>query len=170
MLAEQIYHETPPYFHAYIDLVSMPDIVTGLQFSMDETMMLVDKIPSSKRNYAYAPGKWTIAEVLRHIIDCERIFACRALRLSRMDSTPLPGFDQDLYTDNLKNKTVDFTTLVEEYKLVRLSSVLLYKQMDEEMLQFEGTVNGSPVTARAYGYIINGHNLHHNNIILNRYL
>jgi uncharacterized damage-inducible protein DinB len=133
-------------------------------------LSLLDETPKEKLEYAYAEGKWTLAEVLLHIIDAERVFQYRALRFARNDKTPLPGFDQDVYVphSNASKRTIE--DIKEEYMAVRQSTILLFNSFDDEALQRLGVSSGSPLSVRATGFIISGHQAHHLKIIRERYL
>ncbi len=120
--------------------------------------------------YRYAKDKWTIKEVLIHLIDMERIYACRALRFARNDQTGLPGFDggQYVYSSGANNR--DISDLLDELEAVRHSTIAMVEGFDEKALIRSGTINGKPVSVRALIYHIAGHELHHIKIIKERYL
>ncbi|NNL82280.1 MAG: DinB family protein, partial [Winogradskyella sp.] len=113
---------------------------------------------------------WTIKDILLHLIDTERVFSYRALRIARGDSTPLPGFDQDLYVENALARNRTMTSLIEEYKSLRQSTLTLFKTFTPEMLISTGTASDSAISVRAIGYILSGHENHHKIIIEDRYL
>ena len=129
-----------------------------------------EKIPVDKINHAYAKGKWTIKEVLQHMIDSERVFCYRALRFARKDPTPLPGFDENLFAENAKADQRSWNDLLEEFKAVRKATEFLYSSFDEEQLHAEGISNKHSNYVLAFGYISVGHALHHVKIIKERYL
>lgn len=159
-----------PYFKNYIDKVKTEDLLQELKNSQAITHELMLSITPEMENYAYEKGKWTLKEVLRHINDAERIFAYRALRLSRLDATPLAGFDENSYIENTKELQPSMQEMIAEFQAIRESSILLFSQMSDKMLDFEGIANNSSITARAIGYILVGHNVHHYEIIQKRYL
>jgi len=158
------------YYKKYIDLVSAQDLTDAMEYGSTQTIKLVNNIPPSKYDYSYADGKWTVKESLLHIIDTERIFAYRALRFARGDKTNLPGFDQDAYVPMAKGHQRSFSAIIKEYKSVRQASITLYKSFDDEMLSSIGTASDNPFSVRALGYIITGHEIHHRNILNERYL
>lgn len=160
----------PDYFVYYIGLVKENDLVQCLSQCRENTLDLFSLIPVEKEAYAYAPGKWTVKQLLSHIIDTERVFAYRALRFSRMDSTELPGYDENLFAANSNTENLMLERLMEEYRAVRRSTLSLFEAMTDPMLDFEGTANKMQTSARALGYMIAGHELHHCRILKERYL
>jgi hypothetical protein len=170
MIDKTIYQHAPQYCHYYFDLVKTDDLLTELEKSYQATQDLFCLIRSEKENYSYQPNKWTTKEVLRHIIDCERVYTYRALRLSRFDDTELPGFDENKYIDNIKNVEQNLTDLKDEYENVRKSTIALFKTMTNEMLDFKGIANKFVFTPRTIGFMTVGHNLHHCNFIKTNYL
>lgn len=158
------------YYKKYIDLVDTEDINDALEYGTSQMIKLTNNIPPTKYDFAYAPGKWTVKEGLIHLIDTERIFAYRALRFARGDKQELPGFDQDEYVPKSKGHQRSFSAIMKEYKSVRQASISLYKSFDEEMLSQAGTASGNPFSVRALGYIIAGHEIHHRNLLKERYL
>ncbi len=162
--------EFNPYYSTYISKAEYPNIVQGLEKSQKEFVDFVNSIPDEKFTYAYAEGKWTIAEVLLHLIDAERIFAYRALCFARNDSTPLAGFDQDAYVPNSNANNYSKKDVIMDYEAVRRSSISLFKGFTDEMLLRVGEASGSLMSARAAGYILAGHQKHHFEVIKERYL
>lgn len=160
----------PDYFVYYTGLVKENDLVQALSHCREHTLDLFSSVPVEKENYAYAPGKWTVKQLLSHLIDTERIFAYRALRFSRMDSTELPGYDENLFAANSNTENLMLERLLEEYRAVRKSTLSLFEAMNDEMLDFKGTANGMQCTARALGYMIVGHEIHHCKVLKERYL
>ncbi|MFN7118133.1 MAG: DinB family protein [Saprospiraceae bacterium] len=159
-----------PFYQKYIDLVPDGDIVELLIQAKDELIALLQAIPPNKWDYRYAEDKWSIREVMLHLIDSERIFAYRALRIARNDRTPLSGFDQDAYVpaSNAANRSWD--SIISEYIAVRDASIQLYKNFIPEMWQNTGSANNNPVTVLALAYIIYGHERNHLKIFHERYL
>ena len=135
-----------------------------------EILEFYTSLPEEKAQYAYAEGKWTIIELLQHIIDAERVFAYRATRIARKDTTPLPGFDENAFTENSLAGTRDFNLLKEEFAALRRSTDIFIAALSEEQLQQNGTASGKYITANAIAFIIYGHLLHHMNITRERYL
>ncbi|HNU60198.1 MAG TPA: DinB family protein [Aquaticitalea sp.] len=162
--------EYAPYYRTYLENIEAIGLVQGLRDNFKKCESLLLGLPADKHEYQYAVGKWTIKEMVQHLIDSERIFAYRALRIARNDQTPLPGFDQNEYVPPSKANSRNFDGLIEEYRAVRLSTVNLFDSFDAEMLVRVGTASNYPVSVRALGYIIMGHENHHCNIISERYL
>ena len=158
------------YYKTYIDQVDGDDFLGVLRMSVVSTTSFLLSVPKDKWDYAYADGKWSLKEVLIHMIDTERIFAYRALRFARNDMEPLPGFDQDSYIPfcNASNRSTD--SIIEEYQAVRSATIHLFENMDDEALDRQGTASGSPFSARAVGFVIAGHELHHLQVIREKYM
>ena len=170
MLTQLKEGEFNPYYGTYISKAEHVDIVEGLQQSKKEFVDFVNSIPADKWNFAYAEGKWTIAEILQHLIDTERIFAYRALRFGRNDKTPIMGFEQDAYVPNSNANNYSKDELLEDFEAVRDASITLFKRFTDEMLLRIGEASGSTMSTRAVGYILPGHQKHHLQIINERYL
>ncbi|MEM9259000.1 MAG: DinB family protein [Bacteroidota bacterium] len=162
-------HEFAPYYARYI--AKIPDITlrSALDESMAALLEYLTHVPEDRVDYAYAPGKWTIRQCLQHIIDSERIFAYRALRISRGDETPLPGFEQDDYAAAAKVAHRSFMGMVEEFRLVRQTTIHLFKSLSEEDLLRMGTMSGGSVSVRGLGFIICGHVFHHAELYREKY-
>lgn len=163
-------NEYAQYFKKYIDLVASQDVTESMEYGSVKTIKLFNNIPPSKYDHSYAEGKWTVKESILHLMDTERIFAYRALRIARGDTTELPGFDQDAYVPMSKGHQRSFSAIVKEYKSVRQASISLFKSFDEEMLARVGSASNNPFSVRALGYMIAGHEIHHSNILSERYL
>ncbi len=159
-----------PYYERYIDLVGSGDVLDTLSRQMAETQALLRSLPASVATYRYAPGKWSVNEVIGHLIDSERIFAARALRFARNDPTALPGFEQDDYVGNSSFDSYPLGELASELGTVRESTLFLFKHLEEDAWMRRGTANGAEVSVRALAYIIAGHELHHRGILRARYL
>jgi len=159
-----------PYYGKYVSLVPDGDIVTVLGKQMEETVGLLNSIPESRANFRYAPDKWSIKELVGHVIDTERIFAYRALRFARNDKTPLPGYEQDDYVSNAAFDSCTLTDLASELKSVRQATLFLFKHLDEDAWMRRGLANDSEASVRALAHIIAGHELHHREILRSRYL
>jgi hypothetical protein len=123
-----------------------------------------------KGNYRYAPGKWTVKELLGHITDSERVFAYRALVFARNDSAALPGFDQDPWVQYANHSNVSLKDLVDEFDAVRRSTIHLLRQLDPAAWMRLGIANNNPITVRALAYVIAGHTEHHLEILKSRYV
>jgi len=170
LISKPVSGEYPPYASMYIDL--LPDdglVLQHLEENLKKTQYFILSIPDEIHNYRYAEGKWTIREILVHIIDDERIYGYRALRFARNDKTELPGFEQDEYAvySNANNRTIE--SILEEYESVRRSTISLFRNLPDEAFLRSGTANNNPVTVRALIYHIAGHELHHMNIIRRNY-
>ena len=163
-------NEYAEYYQKYTSLVSENDIRDAYARQPSELRAALDGTAEEKGTFAYADGKWTIKEVLSHLIDGERIFAYRMLRVSRGDETPIEGFEQDGYIENSNANNRTFTELLEEFELCRRANVLLLNNLDEAGLKRMGTASGNPVSARALANISIGHVRHHLNILNERYL
>jgi uncharacterized damage-inducible protein DinB len=159
-----------PYYARYIDLVPDGDVITTLSTQMDETRALLRQFPASMSGYRYGPDKWTVNEVLGHLIDSERIFGIRALRFARNDSTPLPGFEQDDYVANADFNSCALSELAAEFAAVRAATLFFYRHLNESAWMRRGLANNAAVTVRALAYITAGHELHHRGILRDRYL
>jgi hypothetical protein len=161
---------TPPFYHNYINLVPVDDLMAAFKNETPAFVLFLESIPSGKLDYRYAEGKWSIRELLQHIIDAERIFGYRALRFARKDSTPLQGFDENLYGETSKAEKRNWVELLEEFKTVRKSSEFLFGSFDEEQMNATGVSSNKSISVLALGYIIIGHTIHHRKIISERYL
>ncbi len=160
------YHE---YYQHYIDLVKGDDIFRIFIEQNLESQNILNSFPESKGTYSYAEGKWTIKEVIGHLIDIERIFACRALSIARGDKQDLPNVDQDLYVNNGNfNKRLLFD-LNYEFRLLRETNILLFGSFDKSILHNRGVVNGNEVTVLALMFMTAGHEKHHLKILNERY-
>lgn len=162
--------EYAPYYDKYVSLIKDGDILTTLNQQLDQSLALLANISEERANFRYGPDKWSIKEVLGHLIDTERIFAYRALRFARNDTTNLPGFDQDDYIRNASFDDCTLNELAAEFAHVRRSNLSLFKHLDEEAWKRKGAANDSEVSVRALAYIIAGHELHHMDILHRRYL
>jgi hypothetical protein len=170
MTDKSIYKDAPDYCHYFFDLVQSNDLISELHKSKQTTHDFILSIPFGKENYTYSENKWTIKEVLRHIIDSERVYAYRALRFSRFDNTELPGFDENEYIKSVKNIKYNLKDLLIEYLNVRDASINLFNFLTDEMLDFKGIANKVNYTARTLGFMSVGHNIHHCNFIKTKYL
>lgn len=163
--------EFPEYASMYIDLIPNDGrLLSHLWSNLKSTKELVQSLSAEKLLFRYAEGKWTIKEVLVHLIDDERIYTYRALRFARNDNTELPGFDQDPFAfySNANKRSVEST--LEEYEAVRLATITLFDGLSDDVMLRSGMANKNISTVRALGYHIAGHEMHHVNIIKSRYL
>jgi len=162
--------EYAPYYGRYIDLVPPGSIIATLQQQLAETRGLLARLAEEKAGYRYAPGKWSIKEVIGHVADSERVFAYRALRFARNDATPLPGFEQDGYVTNGKFDRRPLRELGNEYEHVRIASIDLFAPLAEDEWTKRGIANAVEVSVRALAWIIAGHEIHHRNVLQEKYL
>jgi len=160
----------PEFYHGYINQVPEDDLMQAFKNGTSSFIQLIENIPVEKRDYRYAEGKWTIKEVLQHIIDGERVFDYRALCFARKDPSPLPGFDENIFATNAKADKRKWDELLEEFKAVRKGSEILFGSFDDEQLNTEGVANNHKNYVLAFGYVVVGHSLHHIRIIRERYL
>lgn len=163
-------NEYAPYYQPYIDKVPDGDILRMLHLQKIAFSELLASIPDEKWTYRYAPGKFSVAEVLSHVIDAERIFTYRALRFARNDRTSLPGFDQDDYAPFCGADRRTKTSIETEYLTVRNASIELFRTFDEEAWLRVGIANNFEMSVRAIPYVIIGHELHHIRVLRERYL
>lgn len=163
-------NEYNAYYKSYIEKSSGNSIIEGLKNNLKKVVDFFKAIPSEKHDYSYVSGKWTIKDVLLHLIDTERVFAYRALRISRNDKTSLSGFEQDDYVLNGFASNRSLESLLDEYIAVRKSTIALYSSFNAGALLQLGEASGYPISVRALGYIITGHENHHCEIIKERYL
>ena len=163
-------NEYGSYFYTYISKVETDDVFQTLADAKRSTVEFFENLPEEKWNYRYAPGKWSVKEVLLHLIDGERVFAYRALRIARNDMTPLPGFDENLFAENCHAGQRSPASLIAEYEAVREATLQLFKHLTAEDLARIGTASNSPASPLAIAFIIAGHELHHLGVIRERYL
>ncbi|MDD3722890.1 MAG: DinB family protein [Lutibacter sp.] len=163
-------NEYNPHYKQYISALGNVDLFEILTTSSEELLKTIKDLPEEKLLFRYNEGKWSIKELLQHVIDTERIMSYRALRFSRNDATELQGFDENWYVENSNGNDRNFNNLLEEFTCTRRASISLFKSFTDEMLLLSGTANGSDLTVRALGFIIAGHQIHHLKIIKERYL
>jgi hypothetical protein len=162
--------EYAPYYGRYIDQIPDGPIVDLLRTQVRGTLDLLRSLPESKGDHRYAPGKWSIKQVVGHIIDGERVFSYRALRFGRGDSTELPGFEQDDYARDGGFDARTLRHLIDELESVRRGTVLLFEGFGEEAWLRKGIASSNPVSVRALAYIIAGHEHHHVKVLREKYL
>jgi len=159
-----------PYYDRYIARVPEGDVLSTLEAQVGDTLTLLRGLPASISSYRYAPDKWSVNEMVGHMIDSERLFTNRALRFARNDATPIPGFEQDDYVRNSTYDAYPLAELADEFEAVRRATIFLFRHMDEEAWTRRGIANNAEVSVRALAYIIAGHELHHREILETRYL
>jgi hypothetical protein len=162
--------EHAPYYGKYIARVPDGDLVSLLREQLMDTVALLRGVSPDRADFAYGPGKWTIKEVVGHLVDVERVMAYRALRFARNDRTELPGFDENTWAVNSDAASRTLGDLLEEFQVVRSSTIHLAKHLSADALARRGSANGQEVSVRALFYIIAGHERHHADLLRERYL
>jgi hypothetical protein len=162
--------EHNPYYARYIAMVPEDDGVQALENQLVEGLALFRAIPEAKGEHRYAPGKWTVKEVIGHVIDAERVFAFRAMCFARSDRTELPGFDENAYVPAGDFGRRTLADLANEWELVRRSNLAMFRGFGAGAWTRRGVANGSPISVRALAFIIAGHTRHHATILRERYL
>jgi len=163
-------NEYASYYSSYINYAGDSQLLIALRESSDAINSLFSALSEEQMNYKYAEDKWTIKEMLLHIIDVERVFAYRALRFARNDKTDLPGFEHNDYVtvSNANNRSK--VSLLNEYNSQRASNIALFSNFNDKMLLLIGNASGNPMSVRALGFVIAGHEAHHSNILKELYL
>lgn len=162
--------EYNPYFKQYIDLVPNGNLVSILKQQQKETNEIVRNVTDEQSEFRYAENKWSLKDVLGHMADTERVMSYRLLVVARGDTTPLPSFDENLYTQNANFNQLFLENLIVDWNIVRQNTISLLTYLPKRALMNRGTIFNHPTTARAIAYIIAGHELHHRRIITERYL
>jgi hypothetical protein len=162
--------EYAPYYGKYIELVTSNDVVAALEDQPRETVALLSALSEEQGDYRYAPDKWSIKEMLGHVIDAERVFSYRALRFARNDKTPLASFEQNDYVRAGDFGDRRLADLVEEFISVRRATLWVFRPLSPEAWMRRGTASDNPVSVRAVAYIVAGHELHHRRILRDKYL
>jgi len=160
----------PDFFTTYINATNEKDLQEALQANTRRFRKLLKQIPHKKINYAYAEGKWTIKELLQHIIDAERVFVYRALTFTRQDPAQLPGFDENNWAITAKAPKRKWPELIDEFKALRASTELFFASLDDNQLLQTGTASNKVISVAALGFVCAGHVAHHIRIIRERYL
>ena len=162
--------EAAEYYSRYIDLITSDDIVPVFENQMGEMLQFLGGISEEQSLHSYAPGKWTIREVLNHVNDGERVFTGRAFWFARGFTDALPSFEQDIAVQAAQANNTSWADLVEEFKIVRLGTISFFKSMPEEAWDRTGIASDNPVSVRALAYIIAGHVAHHIGVLREKYL
>jgi hypothetical protein len=163
--------EYNPSFAGYVSKArAFADPIQELDQQLHEVLSLLRPLDANRQLYRYAPGKWSVKELLGHITDTERIFAYRALRVARADQTPLPSFEQDSYVAASEVERCDWNELLQEFEHVRRASILLLRHLPEAAWARRGTASEAPISVRALAYIMIGHVAHHLEILHEHYL
>ena len=163
-------NEYAEFYAGYVSLVEETNIIAALQNQPDEFRHLLAGISPEKEHYRYAENKWSIRELLGHVVDGERVFSYRALRISRGDETPLAGFEENSYVANSNFSETKLADSLEEFATLRQSNVFLFKNLTDEMWRKIGTASDAKISVRALAYIMVGHARHHADILKTRYL
>jgi uncharacterized damage-inducible protein DinB len=163
-------NEYAGHFSTYIQAAANVELIEELEICLHDFIKFVQNIPMDKFDYRYAEGKWTIKDIIQHLIDAERIFAYRALRISRNDKTPLPGFEENDYVENTNANGRSIQDLLTEFSAVRQSTILLFKSLTDEQLKRIGIASNNEISVRALGFVTIGHQKHHQKVFQERYL
>jgi len=161
--------EAAPFYHHYISLVKADSAAEAVENHAADILNFYNSLPAEQADFAYAEGKWTLRELLLHVIDAERVFSYRCMRIARNDATPLPGFDENAYTANAQAANRSLESLKEEFTALRRASDIFIATLSNDQLQHTGVASNNPITANAIAFIMYGHLLHHMNIIEQRY-
>jgi uncharacterized damage-inducible protein DinB len=157
------------YYSRYIDLVPGEDALPHLESQIVTSLAALRPLDDARAMHRYAPGKWSVKEVVGHVMDAERVWAYRALRFARADAAPLPGFDENAWVPAGRFDRRPLGDLLDEWAAARASTLALYRGFDEEALLRHGTADGNPMSVRALGWITAGHERHHLTILRERY-
>ena len=163
-------NEYADFYKSYIQVLENVELQEELEISLHKFIKFVQNIPMDKFDYRYADGKWTIKEIIQHLIDCERVLSYRALRISRNDKTPLPGFDENSFVENTNSNQRSLQGLLTEMAVVRQATLSLFSSFSVEQLERIGMASNHQISVRAIGFIIIGHQEHHQKIFQERYL
>jgi DinB superfamily len=158
------------YYGKYIKLVQESDAISALRLELEDTLATLHAIPETQGDHRYAPGKWSIRQVVAHLIDAERVFAYRALRFARADETPVPGFDETTYAESAGADQRTLRSLVDEYESLRRADIAMFEGLPEAAWVRRGSANGNAISVRALAFIIAGHGRHHAGLLRERYL
>lgn len=162
--------EYPPYYAPYVEQVTGDDLLAALENEVQQSLPLLRSVTEAQADHRYAPGKWSVKEVLGHVIDAERVFAYRALTIARGDATPQPGFDEGDYVRSSGSGARGMSELIMEFELLRLANVAFFRGLPAEAWDRKGIANGVSFTVRSLAAIIAGHGAHHVRILRERYL
>ena len=161
--------EYAPYYRGYVAHVNEEEILPVLRSQLEALDVLLNRVAPEQETYRYAEGKWSIREVVGHLIDAERVFGYRAFSIARGESKNLPAFDENEYMLSAPYDRIDLEDLLSELRLVRLSNIAMLRNLDEEAWSRMGTANDAPVSVRALAFIMAGHVRHHMGVLSQRY-
>jgi len=162
--------EYAPYYGTYIDAVTDDCALVALARQRDSTASFLAGVPEARAGHRYAPGKWSLREVVGHVADGERIFSIRLLRFARNDQTPLPSFDENLYVPEGRFERRSLADVSRELTAVRDATLALVRSLDEETMLRRGTASGKVMSVRALAWVMAGHEAHHMRVLGERYL
>ncbi len=168
-IAQPVIFDKNSYLSRYLKGFTHDNLDDELKDVFQSTMSLFKNISEEKAKYRYEEGKWSVKQLLRHITDCERIFGYRTLCISREENCVLPGFDENIYAANDNSDNLPLKIILEEYETVRKSTQLIFATIDPAVLDNTGITSGGEVTPRILGWVNAGHNIHHLNILRERY-
>jgi len=157
------------WYAGYVDSVPETDILAALARQVGEFRAAFDAVPANRADFRYAPGKWSVRELAGHLNDGERVFAYRALRFSRADETPLPGFDENDYVAAAPFGHMPLADLVAQFEHQRRANVLMFQGLGDDAWARSGVASGNPMTVRALAYVLVGHVRHHLGVLQARY-
>ncbi len=163
-------NEFAPFYAGYVKRAPDGDIVSTMDLQLNETLALLNSLPESMGDHSYAPGKWTIREIIGHLSDAERVFSYRALRFARGDTIPVEGFDENQYVANGAFGSRSLDDLLGEFEHLRRSSIHLFGGLTREAFSARGTASGKEITVRALAFVLPGHEAHHLDVLRTRYL
>ena len=161
--------EYAPYFQRYLDLVPEENIIAALEKQMGDTGATLRSVDEERAAYRYAPGKWTIKQVVGHMGDTERILAFRALSISRGETNSLPGFDEDSYVRGADFDSWPYADLVDSLGIVRRANIMMFRHLAPEAWERRGVANQNPTSVRGLAYTILGHERHHLRVLREKY-
>ena len=162
-------NEYAPAYQSYVSHVTEDEILPAMRSQIDALDVLLDRVTPERETFAYAEGKWTIRQIIGHLMDGERVFGYRVLCIARGETQNLPSFDENEYMVNAPYENVELEDLLSEFRLVRLSTIAMLRTLDETAWTRMGMANGAPVSVRALAYIMVGHTRHHMGVLRKRY-
>ncbi|CAG5085721.1 DinB family protein [Parvicella tangerina] len=161
---------TSKYFAGYVNLAKGGALIESLEDACEEALVVYQKVSEEQAEFAYADGKWTVKQLVQHVIDTERVFGYRALSIARGDQQNLCGFEEDAFASNDHASLRSWEDIIREYVIVRESTIALFDSFAEAVLDNAGTANGVGFTPRVLGWVLSGHDTHHLNVLKERYL
>ncbi|MGQ0760617.1 MAG: DinB family protein [Acidobacteriota bacterium] len=157
------------FYQSYVSHVTEDEILPAMRSQIDALDVLLDQVAPERETYAYGEGKWTIRQIVGHLIDGERVFGYRALCIARGETQNLPGFDENAYMPNAPYEHIELEDLLSEFRLVRLSNIAMFRTLDATAWTRMGMANDAPVSVRALAYVMVGHTRHHMGVLRERY-